>query len=199
MHKIDIHIIVSSTNSPLHRLSKLLSISISRSCPKTEHHMKESWNSNHDLQNIIIPPHHEKISFDVVQLFPSMRLRLIVIGIGKRWHLIENHTLLSKDEFLEAVNLIFKNTHSQFDGEFYKQEDGAPRGLPLSPIVANLVMEDCIENCLRVLENTSNFEPIILRIFADDGLAVIPRDQVRNFIRTFNENNENLDFTIEKG
>ncbi|KAJ8682569.1 hypothetical protein QAD02_018361 [Eretmocerus hayati] len=59
-------------------------------------------------------------------------------------------------------------------------------------------MEDCIETCLGILDNPFNFKLIILRIFVDDGLAVIPRDQVDNFINMFNGYDENLKFTIEK-
>ncbi|KAJ8686063.1 hypothetical protein QAD02_021856 [Eretmocerus hayati] len=116
IHKIDypFRIIVSSINSPFHQSPKLLSLSISRSCRETGHYLKDIWTLKQDLQGIIIPPNHITISFDVVKLLPSITLQLIMIAIEKRWHDIENHTLLSKDEFLEAVELIFNNFYLQF-------------------------------------------------------------------------------------
>ncbi|KAJ8672515.1 hypothetical protein QAD02_003774 [Eretmocerus hayati] len=80
----------------------------------------------------------------------------------------------------------------------HRQEDGSTVGLSLSPIVAVLVIEDCTENSLRGSENSFNFKPVILKIFVDDGLAVLPKDQIDDFIATFNNYDKNLKFTIEE-
>ncbi|KAJ8681931.1 hypothetical protein QAD02_017723 [Eretmocerus hayati] len=192
-----LRIIVSSINSPLSELSKSLGASISRGCAKMEFQVKDSWTLKDDLQDITIPSDHILISFDAVQLFTKISLMLIVKAVEKRWQSLEDQTPLTKNEFLEAVKLIFNNTYFQFEGEFYRQKDGAPMGLPLSPIVANLVMEDCIEECLEKLNNLFDFKPRLLKIFVDDGLAIIPKDQVANFMNTFNNYDNNLKFTIE--
>jgi len=37
---------------------------------------------------------------------------------------------------------ITPNSYFSFDGQFYKQTDGVEMGSPLSPVIANLFMED---------------------------------------------------------
>lgn len=46
-----------------------------------------------------------------------------------------------KDEFLKALNLVLDSTYFQFENCFYKQKFG-PMGSPLSPILADLVLQD---------------------------------------------------------
>ncbi|KAJ8664749.1 hypothetical protein QAD02_006411 [Eretmocerus hayati] len=149
------------------------------------------------LKDIIIPQGWIFVKLDVQSMFTNISLELILRAIDKRWNDIENHTSLNKEEFMEAVTLVFDNAFIQFDNEFYRQILGASMGLPLSPIVCDLVLEDAEKECLRSIHEKYNWDPIIFNRFVDDIFAIIPENQVDNFVNEFNKYNINLKFTIE--
>ncbi|GJQ84831.1 hypothetical protein Trydic_g19593 [Trypoxylus dichotomus] len=71
------------------------------------------------------------VSFDVTSLFTQVPINEIVSIIGNK-HQVEDH----------LINLIqdcLKNTYSTYNGERYRQIEGAPIR---SPIIANMLMED---------------------------------------------------------
>ncbi|KAJ8674912.1 hypothetical protein QAD02_010698 [Eretmocerus hayati] len=192
-----LRIIVSAIDSPLHEFSKLLKSAITRGCPKPKSHIKDSWTFKRMLKDIIIPQGWIFVKLDVQSMFTNISLELILRAIDKRWNDIENHTSLNKEEFMEAVTLVFDNAFIQFDNEFYRQILGASMGLPLSPIVCDLVLEDAEKECLRSIHEKYNWDPIIFNRFVDDIFAIIPENQVDNFVNEFNKYNINLKFTIE--
>jgi len=58
---------------------------------------------------------------------------------------LESLSLLSQ-HFDEDILALFKHvltsTYFCYDGQFYEQTDGVAMGSPLSPVIANLYMED---------------------------------------------------------
>ena len=46
------------------------------------------------------------------------------------------------EHIISLLELCLKTTYFQFQGRFYEQIQGAAMGSPISPIVANLFMED---------------------------------------------------------
>ncbi|KAJ8680706.1 hypothetical protein QAD02_016493 [Eretmocerus hayati] len=176
-----LRIIVSAIGSPLHELSKLLKTAITRGCQKPKSHVKDSWSFKQKNKDIIIPQGWIFVKLDVESMFTNISLELILKAIDKRWNDIENHTPLNQQEFMEAITLVFENAYIQFDNEFYRQILGASMGLPLSPIVCDLVLEDAEVECLRSIHDKYKWEPIIFNRFVDDIFAIIPENQIDNF------------------
>jgi len=50
--------------------------------------------------------------------------------------------LIPKKEFLNALDFVLDSGYFTFNEKLFKQKFGAPMGSLLSPIIANLVMED---------------------------------------------------------
>ncbi|XP_062714363.1 uncharacterized protein LOC134291093 [Aedes albopictus] len=67
-------------------------------------------------------------------------------------------------------------------------------GDPLSPTVADLVMEDLMDYAVSRL----NFSSPVIRKFVDDLILTVPRDQIENVISIFNSYSPHLQFTHEK-
>ncbi|KAJ8678260.1 hypothetical protein QAD02_014047 [Eretmocerus hayati] len=166
-----LRLIVSSRNTTLYELSKVLNSSISRGTMNPQSHIKDSWQLKEELSDIRIPPGYKLISLDVVALFTNVPLHLILRALEKRWENIQNHTPLTKSEFMEAIKLIFGNTFFSFNNKFYRQKHGAPMGLPLSPTVANLTLIDAEETCLEILRETFDISQIYLNYDSHNPIA----------------------------
>ncbi|GJQ72313.1 hypothetical protein Trydic_g13317 [Trypoxylus dichotomus] len=73
------------------------------------------------------------VNFDETSLFTQVPINEIV-DIIKNKHQVENH----------LINLIedcLKNTYFTYNGQRYRQTQGAPMRSPLSPIIPNIFIE----------------------------------------------------------
>jgi hypothetical protein len=77
-----------------------------------------------------------------VSLFTNVPKDLAVESVTWRWDLISKKTFILLNEFLKVLNLILDSTFFKFNNIVYKQILGLPMGSPLSPILADLVMQD---------------------------------------------------------
>jgi len=83
---------------------------------------------------------------------------------------IERSTLIPKKEFLNALDFVLNSAYFTFNGQqFFKQKFGTPMGSPLSPIIANLVMENLEVNALK---KTSISIPFYFR-YVDDIVMTV--------------------------
>ena len=51
-------------------------------------------------------------------------------------------TALSVDNICDLLSLVLTNIYFSFNGNFYEQKFGTAMGSPVSPIVANIIMQD---------------------------------------------------------
>ena len=83
------------------------------------------------------------VSFDVVSLLTN-----VPIHVGEAVKVIQEmlrddenlvmHTPLSPDRIWELLELCLRSTFFSYNGEFYKQSEGAAMGSPVSAVVAFL-------------------------------------------------------------
>jgi len=104
--------------------------------------------------------------------------------------MIQVNTAIPKDEFINAVKLIINSTFFQFNNTIYKKIFGTSIGSPLSPIVADIVLQD-LE--IKALECLSFRIPIYYK-YVDDILFVA---HFNHILKTFNSFHERLQFTLE--
>ena len=83
--------------------------------------------------------------YDVSALFTSIPIEPAINIIKK--HLEEDKDLHKRTSMTVKhipclLEFCLKNTYFSFQGSFYEQTEGAAMGSPISPIVANLFMED---------------------------------------------------------
>jgi len=58
------------------------------------------------------------------------------------WPHISRGCNIPKKEFLTALQLIMDSTFFTFNNKFYRQKFGTPMGSPLSPVIADIVLQD---------------------------------------------------------
>ena len=86
-----------------------------------------------------------------------------------------------------------RSTYFTFQGRFYEQQKGAAMGSPISPIVANLYMEDLETNAIQSAQNLPSF----WRRFVDDTLTIMKTSQIESFLQHLNSIDHHIQFTKE--
>jgi len=128
-------------------------------------------------------------------LFTNIPINLALDGLTDRWDRIRRGTNIPLDEFLKAVKMILDSTFFIFNHKIYKQKYGTPMGSALSPIIANIVMDD-LET--RALKKLSINIPFYYR-YVDDIAMAVPRQKTEVILDTFNSFHPRLQFTMEVG
>ena len=86
------------------------------------------------------------------------------------------------------------STYFTFQEKFYEQVEGAAMGSPISPIVANLYMEDFEMTAL----NTVPEPPLMWKRHVDDTCVIIKAAQQQSFLSHINSIDKNIQFTSEE-
>jgi len=68
-----------------------------------------------------------------------------------RWILIKKNINIPKD-FIGTIKLILSSIYFTFNSKVYRQTFGSPMSSPLSPIIANLVLQDLQEKALEKID-----------------------------------------------
>jgi len=148
-----------------------------------------------NLNGKFLGPRYTLASLDVVSLFTNVPFEYVYEGISNRWHLVEHNTAMSKEEFMDAIKLVLESTFFTFDKITYKLIFGTPMGSPLSPIIADLVLQD-LE--MKAIERLPFELPLYYR-YVDDVLLAAPVDRLNELLEIFNSFHNRLQFTLEIG
>jgi len=188
-------IIVSTIDSPLYPLAVYLHKIINDNIPKPRSHIKNSLQLIEKIKNKALNDNQALISLDVVSLFTNIPIDLAIECISKKWHFIADACKINKEEFLKGIRLVLDSTFFIFDNRMYRQKFGTPMGSPLSPIIADLVMEYIEERALEGLETEVSF----YYRYVDDIIMAVPQHLINKIVNVFNSQHNRLKFTLEIG
>ncbi|XP_011858700.1 PREDICTED: uncharacterized protein LOC105556227, partial [Vollenhovia emeryi] len=135
-----LRIIVSSVNTPLHTFSTFLHKIIYSSVPKPDSHILNSFELVNKLNGLHLEQDYDIIPLDVISFFTNVPIDLAIDIIAT------SHYHLSP---LPTCQYIPERIHS--NNTFYKQTFGTPMGSPLSPIIADITMQDLEIRALEAL------------------------------------------------
>ena len=136
------------------------------------------------------------ISFDVVSLFTAIPVDRACERIWNK--LKQDNTLgqrskLSIDDIIKLLRFTLSNSYFTFNNETYKQIHGCAMGSPVSPIVANLCMEEIEELALYQTDTP----PKKWFRFMDDVFSIIKKHAITNFHSLLNSIDPHINFTTE--
>lgn len=118
---------------------------------------------------------------------------LVYKAIKEKWRDISRHTSIPLETFLEGIKLVLENNFFTFNGDMFLQIEGSPMGSPMSPVLADLVMELLEESAL----NKPLYRiPFYFR-YVDDILLTVPHNKIEDITQIFNDYHPKLQFTYE--
>ena len=137
------------------------------------------------------------MSYDAHSLFTSIPIDPAINIIRK--HLeqdkdLHQRTNMTVNHICCLLEFCLKNTFFQYKGRYYEQTEGAAMGSPISPIVANLFMEDFEVQAIM----TSSSPPVLWKRFVDDTFTIIQKQHKDSFLEHLNSINPSIKFTSEE-
>jgi len=186
-------IIISSIDSPTYQLANYIHKIISKNILKPVSFIENSFQLVRKLNGVSID-NNCLISLDVIFLFTNIPIDLALESVTNRWNHICRGTSIPKEEFINAINMKIDSTFFFFNNQIYKQKFETLIGSPLSPVIADMVMQD-LET--RALQNLSVIIPLYYR-YVNIAMTV-PRHKEEDVLDAFNSFHPRLQFTIEKG
>ncbi|XP_072037110.1 uncharacterized protein [Amphiura filiformis] len=140
-----LRLIVACSGSITYASAKFIADIIFPLVGLTEHHIKNSKDLVTKREDFTISENEELVSYDVTALFTCTPVNETIDIIESRLKndpTLGNRTCLSVDQIIELLRFQLTTTYFQYGGEFYNQLEGAAMGSPVSPLTANIFMED---------------------------------------------------------
>ena len=119
------------------------------------------------------------VSFEVTSLFTAIPVDRACEFIRNKLNkdkTLKHRTKLSIDDIIKLLRFTLSNSYFNYNNQTYKQIHGCAMGSPVSPIVANLCMEEIEE----LAHNQSTLPPKKWFRFVDDIFSIIKRHMLTN-------------------
>ena len=187
---------MSSTGTVSYNTSKELANILKPLVGWTTHHLKNTKDFIEQIKDIKLLPDETIISYDIKALFTSVPIQPVINIIKNK---LENdkdlklRTSMSVEHITSLLEYCLKSTYFVFKGQYYEQLEGAAMGSPLSPIIANLYMEEFENKALSTAPNP----PTLWKWFVDDTFVVIKKCHQKEFFHHLNSIEDTIQFTAE--
>ena len=189
--------IVSSTGAVTYSTSKELSRILKPLVGKSPHHICNNEDFMERLKGIILGPDEVMVSYDVRALFTSVPIEPaleVIEKLLKEDPELQKRTTMSTKHIMDLLEFCLRSTYFTHRGKFYEQVEGAAMGSPISPIVANLFMENFE---MRALQSSPN-PPLLWKRFVDDTFVILKKAHKEEFLTHINSLDSNIQFTSEE-
>ena len=198
VHKENIPLcpIVSNTGHGLYNIAKYLAHLLSPFSKIMPSHVENSSHLAEILRKTTIGEDEVLVSFDVKSLFTSVPVQPAINCVRKilladpSWAL---QSSMSVSVIIELLTICLEDTSFKFRGKFYRMTDGLAMGSPVSPIVANIFMENLERNAILTMKD----RPRLWLRFVDDVLAIVKRTSLPSMLEHLNKQNAAITFTME--
>ena len=146
IHKpgIPLRPIISSTGTVTYNTAKELARILKPLLGLSRHHVHNTGHFIDYIKDVRLRQEECIISYDVTALFTSVPIQPVLNIIQQRLATdqdLQNRTSMSIQHIINLLEFSLNSTSFVFQGQYYQQMEGAAMGSPLSPIVANIFME----------------------------------------------------------
>lgn len=144
------------------------------------------------IRNTDVCPDEKFQSFDVIDMFTNISTDRAVTAVRKR----QKKLNLSNDKMAIIIEVIIfvcqKSTEISFNGRYFKQIKGLKMGSSLSPILADFVMEDLLDQAFLTIER-----PIMIMKYVDDILFIATEEEGQILLDNLNNADKYIKFKHE--
>ena len=168
--------IVSCSGSPTYRLAKDLARILTPLSGQTTYTVMNSTKFVERLQEVRIRPEDLLVSFDVTSLFTQVPIDEALEVVRARLTkdpTLTDRTCIPVPQLVELIKLCLRSTYFQFKSNFFEQIDSTPMGSPLSPIIANLFIEDLEEQAMH----SAPLQPSLWLRYVDNTFIIWPHGE----------------------
>ena len=192
--------IVDYTGSIGYNLSRSLADVLGPLVGRTKHHVENSQDLAKDLKEVKLEDDEMMASHDVVSLFTNTPIPEAMDIIRKRLvsdKSLKKRTNLQVDDIMQLLEFVLTTTYFTFRGQVYQQKFGTAMGSPVSPIVANLFMEDLEQRAIDTAP--PGCKPRLWKRYVDDTLEIIKRGKIEEWTEHLNgvDTSGSIKFTYE--
>ena len=189
--------IISSRGSATYETAKELAKILKPLVGKSPHHVQNNQDFLDSIKGIKIKPEECIMSYDVSALFTSIPIEPAIQIIEQQLKDdkdLHSRTNMKIHHIISLLRFCLTNSYFTFQGRFYQQTQGAAMGSPISPVVANLFMENLEVQAIR----TSPTPPSLWKRYVDDTFTIIKKEDRNSFLEHLNSIHQNTTFTCEE-
>ena len=163
--------IVSRIGSVTYETSKELSRILKPLVGRSHHQIQNNREFIQQLEDIKLRSDDLIMSYDVKALFTSVPIKpalKIIKKLLEKDQTLQQRTSMTVNNIACLLEFFLNSTYFTFQEKMYEQVEGAAMGSPISPIVANLYMEDFE----MTAKNTSPQPPLMWKRFVDTFVII---------------------------
>ena len=188
--------IVSSIGATSYETAKELARILKPPVGSSPYQVQNSRDFIQQIKDIKLEEDQCIVSYDVKVLFTSLPIQPAIDVIRKRLEEdkeLQKRTNMSVQHVVSLLEFCLRSTYFTFQDRLYEQKEGAAMGSPISPIVANLFMEDFERRAIE----SSPHPPCFWRRFVDDTFTIIYTAHKESFLEHLNSIDDHIQFTSE--
>ena len=189
--------IVSSIGAVTYATTKELSRILEPLVGRSPYHIQNTQDFIQQIEGIQLQPDQCMVSFDVKALFTSVPIQpatTIIKKLLEEDQSLQQRTAMSVNNITCLLEFCLKSTYFIYQGKHYEQLEGAAMSSPISPIVANLYMENFQQKAI----STAPHPPYPWKRFVDDTFTIIESSQRRASLDHINSIDQHIQFTCEE-